>query len=194
MPEAIQYDESDAVSLGDEPCGGVHEEIFASDDDRTLRVLRRSFKGELRLPRTRGCQRILLSLEGEGARIDHAGDGPQAGLRALAPYRSNAGWRTEISGDVTLLELLTDDDLLSVEVSALRLGSRTMRDSLAAGAAFVHAHAGALLLRITDEEDPFELAAGESLWLDELEGDEELEVTGRDEELVAVLVHLQRRG
>jgi len=65
-----------------------------------------------------------------------------------------------------------------------------VREALRSGQAFVHVPAGALTARVTGEEEPFELAAGDSLWLRGLRGGEELELAGRARDAEALLVTL----
>ena len=47
--------------------------------------------------------------------------------------------------------------------------------------------------RVTGEEEPFELAAGDSLWLRGLRGGEELSLEGRSLDCSALLVGIERR-
>ena len=192
MPEAIQFDASDAIPLPRGSEGGPGEQLFGTADERRLCINRRRWEGSGSLSPVQDSRRVLLVLEGRGARVDHGVDGPPTFLRPLDPYGASAAWRTEIQGEVTMLEVLQDAEQAPVKVNALHLGQRVLRESLTCGAAFLLAHGGSLLARITDEEEPFHLAAGESLWLDDLESDMELEVRGLESNLC--LIHLQVGG
>ncbi|MFT5291800.1 MAG: hypothetical protein ACI8QS_003316 [Planctomycetota bacterium] len=195
MPGAIQYDASDRASLVEVDCPGLHEEIFDGAEESLLRVRLHEFEGELELAALAGIRRSLLNLEGHGLRMQDTVDGPSLALRPLEPRSVSSqtaqDWDARISGAATLLELQFEGDQDSLEIIALRLGERSLRESLRPGYAYLLAHAGSLRARVTDEEDPFELEPGESLWLQELEGEEELEIIGTSKDLVVVLAQLR---
>ncbi len=195
MPGAIQYDASDRVALAGVGCAGLHEEIFDGAEESLLRVRLHDFDGELELAALDGIQRSLLNLEGHGLRVMCAGGAPESALRHLEAQsvsgQTAKPWDARISGAATLLELQFESGQEGLEIIALRLGQRSLRESLHSGYAYLLAHAGSLTARVTDEEDPFELKAGESLWLRNLEGEEELEIRGTSGDLVIVLAQLR---
>jgi hypothetical protein len=129
-----------------------------------------------------GVERILVVTEGAGLVLAHGTHAPRARLRRLEPYAFSGDWSTtaELSGGaITDFNVMWRPERARVTVEALALGGRRARESLAAGHAFVHLLAGGCSARITGEEEPFELAVQESLWLRGLRGGEELDLAGR---------------
>ncbi len=140
-----------------------------------------------------GCERILTVTQGAGLVLEHGEAAPRARLRRLEPYRFAGDWPTQatlVSGPVTDFNVILRPERARAEVFALALGARRARETLRTPQVFVHALAGALLVRVTGEEQPFELAAGGSLWLRGLSGGEELELQGRAQASELLLVAL----
>jgi hypothetical protein len=140
-----------------------------------------------------GLARILVVTEGNGLVLAHGNAAPRARLRRLEPYRFDGGWTTTAElggGPVTDLNVMFDPARVRASVEPLLLGARRLRESLARGQAFLHVVAGALGARVTGEDEPYELAAGESLWIRGAGGGEELELVGRGRDTEALLIAL----
>ncbi|MDF1799685.1 MAG: HutD family protein [Planctomycetota bacterium] len=140
-----------------------------------------------------GIERILVLTEGAGLELAHGDLAPRARLRRLEPYRFSGAWPTVASlpaGGVRDFNVMFAPDRVDVQVAALGLGGRRLREALRPGQAFVHALGGQLTARVTGEEQSFELEPGDSLWVRGLSGGEELDLTGRSPDLAVLLVTL----
>jgi len=144
-----------------------------------------------RLP---GLERILVLTEGAGCELVHGAHAPRARLRRLEPYRFAGDWPTAAElpyGPVADLNVMFDPARVRASVEPLALGARRLRETLAAGHAFLHLLAGSLGARVTGEEEPFALAAGDSLWVRGARAGEELELAGRGRDAEALLIALE---
>lgn len=139
------------------------------------------------------CERILTVTSGAGLVLEHGEAAPRARLRRLEPYRFSGDWPTRaalVAGPVADFNVILRRERARADVSALALGARRARELLRSTQAFVHVLAGRLVARVTGEEEPFELGAGESLWLRGLAGGEELELAGSARETELLIVAL----
>jgi len=139
-----------------------------------------------------GFERILTVTEGAGLILVHDDAAPRARLRRLEPYRFSGDWPTRAelpAGPISDFNVILRRGVRA-EVQALGIGARRWRDALGRGHAFLHAVGGGLQARVTGEEEPFALDAGDSLWLRGLSGREELELSGTCREGAALLVAL----
>jgi hypothetical protein len=115
-------------------------------------------------------------------------------LRPLEPCRPpiDGAWTIQLSGDaVEVLDVLVLRARAWAQVEALRLGTRRARETVGPGHALVHALAGAALARVTGEEEPLELEAGDSVWVQGLRGGEELDLAGEEEGTLVLLVRVE---
>ncbi len=140
-----------------------------------------------------GFERLLVLTGGEGLVISHGELAPRARLRNFEPYRFSGEWPTSaelVRGAVADFNVFLRRDRARAEVECLQLGVRRVRETLSCGDALCFVVRGAFTARVTGEEEPFELASGDSLRLAELRGVEELELTGRADDATALLVQL----
>ena len=145
------------------------------------------------LTRVEGYDRLFAVTEGEGLLLSHGDAAPRASVRRLEVYAFPGDWPTEAElhrGVVTVLNVTTRRGGAKARVEALRLGTRRVLEASEAPAVFLYAVRGSLVARITDEDDPVTLAAGESLWLSALEGSEEIELQGDEESCEALIVRV----
>jgi environmental stress-induced protein Ves len=145
------------------------------------------------IPAFPGCERCLVVTRGAGLLLDTRGLG-RARLRALEPRRFPGDLEADIEpaeAAVTVLEVLTRRGGTRAELQASRLGARRAREALAGQQALLLVVAGALVARVTGEEQPFALAGGHSLWLRGLDGGEELELEGRGPQAGFVLASIE---
>jgi len=145
-----------------------------------------------------GFERILVVSEGAGLVLEHGSSAPRARVRPLEPYRFDGAWPTTaelVSGPVADFGLLVEHGL-PANVEVARLGVRRAREAVGPGHAFLHALAGTVTVRVPREEEPFELATGESVWARDLTAEEELEIGGSVAGTVILLVRVgsQRPG
>ncbi|HVS18943.1 MAG TPA: HutD family protein [Planctomycetota bacterium] len=141
-----------------------------------------------------GFERLLVVLDGAGLELEHGGR--RARLRPLEPYRFDGGEPAGarlVRGAVEDLNVLVRHATAAVELEVLRLGARAVRTTLERGQAFAHLASGSAQARVTGEDEPFELEAGDSLWVDGLAGGEELDLRGGDADTLAVVVRLMPR-
>jgi uncharacterized protein len=141
-----------------------------------------------------GFDRILVVVEGEGLVLAHGDAAPRARLRKLEPYRFAGDWSTIgelVGGPIGDFNVITRRDRARAEVQTLPLARRSVREPLATAHTFVHVLAGALFARVSGEDEPFDLVAGDSLWIREPRGGDELELVGRGDATAALLVRIE---
>lgn len=139
-----------------------------------------------------GCDRILLVTRGDGLVLTHPERGKGRRLRALEPYRFSGDERTEAelaAGPVQDFNVIVSRELASADVEVLRLARRHALLELSPDHGFLHVLSGSLSARVTGEEEPFALSAGESLWIRGAR-EEELDLSGRGDDCVALLVRI----
>jgi environmental stress-induced protein Ves len=140
-----------------------------------------------------GCERILVVTEGDGLVLEHGSLAPRARLRRFEPYRFSGDWPTEAAeaqGAISDFNVIARRGSCRAEVLVSRLGSRRVREPLALGHAFVHVLGAGVVARVTGEEEPFELAPGESLWVRGATERDELELLGTGAASVALVVRI----
>lgn len=140
-----------------------------------------------------GFERILVVTAGDGLKLSHGPTGRRASARRFEPYRFSGDEATtaELTGEaVADFNVLARRASVRADVQVTRLGRRSSRESLNAGHAFLHVLGSELTARVTGEEESFELAPGESVWVREARAGDEIELQGRAEGCVALLVRL----
>ncbi|MBI5362053.1 MAG: HutD family protein [Planctomycetes bacterium] len=144
-----------------------------------------------------GFERILLVTGGAGLALDHGADAQRARLRPLEPHRFSGDWVTHaalVRGPVSDFNVVFRRELVEASVEVLRLGRRRALATADAHDVFAHVLAGACRARVTGEEEAFELASGDSLWIREARAHDELEFAGSASDCVVLLVRLSPAG
>jgi len=142
-----------------------------------------------------GFERVLLVVRGGGIVLEHGELAPRARLRPLEPLRFSGDWPTRCElpqGPIGDFNVLTRRGKCDAEVMALHLGARRLRESIEAEQAFVHSLDGALSVRVSGEEQAFELEAGDSLLISGAARGDELDLLGRHDDTKLVIVRLRR--
>jgi len=140
-----------------------------------------------------GFDRVLVITSGGALVLEHGDRAPRARVRALEPYKFSGDWPTSAEltgGRADDFNVLTRRGRCSADIQVLNLARRRLREAFDATHAFVHALRGAAHVRITGEEQPFELALGESLLATELNARDELDIAGGADDSVALLVRI----
>jgi environmental stress-induced protein Ves len=140
-----------------------------------------------------GFDRILVVVEGDGIVLAHGEAAPRARLRRFEPYRFAGEWPTRgelVRGGIADFNVITRRDAARADVQALPLARRSLREPLTTPHTFVHVLGGALFARVTGEEEPFDLVAGDSLWIRYPRVGDEVEFTGRGDGTNALLVRV----
>lgn len=78
-----------------------------------------------------GFERVLVATAGDGLVLEHGNAAARARVRRLEPYRFSGDWETAAaltSGRVEDLNVLARRGRCAVEVEALRLGRRRVRE------------------------------------------------------------------
>lgn len=142
-----------------------------------------------------GFERVLVLVDGPGAVLSHGDEAPRARLRRLEPYSFSGDWptRAEITAPIADFNVIARADAWRASVEAVALGARRIVEELAPGHALVHALHGALVARVSDEEEPFELDAGDSLWIRELDRPAQIELRGADGRCALLLARIEPR-
>jgi environmental stress-induced protein Ves len=144
-----------------------------------------------------GIERLLVVTRGDGLILTHGTDAPRARLRPLEPYRFSGDWPTTcelVRGPIEDFNVMCRASHWRAEVDASRLGRRRRLETIGPGHAFVHVIAGHVVARVSGEEEPFELDAGESVWVQQLEREAEIDIAGAGEDAVVLLVRLHPVG
>jgi uncharacterized protein len=142
-----------------------------------------------------GFERLIVVIRGDGLVLHHGREAPPAVVLPFEPHRFDGSWRTEARlrrDAVTDFNVLFDPASVHATIDVLRLGARRWRGDLAAGDALLHLTEGTAIARVTGEEDPFVLRAGDSLLLTGLAGGEECELSGRADDTSLLHVALAR--
>jgi environmental stress-induced protein Ves len=140
-----------------------------------------------------GFDRVLVITSGNGLFLAHEGRGHRERVRLLEPYRFSGDDRTTadlVDGPVADFSVFACRDRLTADVQVLRLARRQAREPLDAAHALVHVLTGSVTARVTGEESPFELAAGDSLRIDGSRSHTELALAGSTADTVALLVRI----
>lgn len=140
-----------------------------------------------------GFERVLVATAGDGLVLEHGDDAARARVRPLEPYRFSGDWETSArltSGRVEDLNVLSRRGRCAAEVEVLRLGRRRVREQLESAHVFVHVLAGEAAARVSGEEQPYALAARESLWIREPLARDEIELQGLAERCELVVVRI----
>ena len=141
----------------------------------------------------KGFDRVLVITAGDGLVLEHGKHAPRARVRPLEPYKFSGDWPTSAGlsgGGVDDFNVLTRRGRFAAEVQVVKLGRRRMREPLDSAHAFVHVLRGGANVRITGEEQPFELQPGESVLATELEARDELDTAGKSDDALALLVRI----
>lgn len=141
-----------------------------------------------------GFERVLVLTEGPGLLLEHGSDAPRARLRRLEPYRFSGDWPTRgelVQGPVADFNVLARRGRFAAEVLAVPLGARRLREQVAASLVLVHALDARLSVRLSGEEQAFELEAGDSLLAEGLGAEDELDLTGTMPECGLIVVRLR---
>ena len=180
MPSSLHLDPTDARPLG------RRHAILLESGDFLAAVLEPGARVEHDPVRAHPGPRLWTLLAGRAALV--GADGPTP-LHLLEP-RVTGGDDGDhsLQGPGRILVTTGLEPGAAPQGLALALGTRTLREELPRGRAFLHVGAGAASIRITDEEEPFELRAGESLWLEDLEGGAEAEIRGLDPDTAIALL------
>lgn len=137
--------------------------------------------------------RVLVVLDGKGVDLEHPGEAPRARLRPLEPYCFRGDWRTEarlVAGPVSDFNVLVRRGAWEASVEVVALGTRRALEALSGGHAFVHVARGKVRARVVGEEEPKDLAPGDSLWVAEARSGEEIELCGRSPDCTFLLVRV----
>jgi environmental stress-induced protein Ves len=143
-----------------------------------------------------GYERILVITEGEGLVLTHGDGAGRAHVRKLEPYAFSGDERTNAElarGPIADFNVFTRRGRARAEVEVARLSTRTAREPAGASHVFVHALGGALVARVTGEDEGYVLTIGDSLWIREAREGDEIELRGRSEHAVALLVRIDTR-
>lgn len=137
--------------------------------------------------------RILVVTDGDGLVLSHASSAPRARIRRLEPHRFRGDWSTSAAlthGAVADFNVLARRDAIDASVEALTLGTRRTRESFGPGHAFVHVLRGKAVARAVGEEEPFELGAAHSLWIQDARAEEEVDLAGATPDCTLLVVRL----
>ena len=140
-----------------------------------------------------GCERHLVILEGAGLALSIEGSEQAAFARPFEPVRFSGDASTAARlarGPVADFNVIARRGAWEAEVDALRLAARRAREPLGAGHAFVHVAAGSARVRVSGEDEGFELGPGDSLWIRDAVRDAELDLAGASQDARLILVRL----
>jgi environmental stress-induced protein Ves len=140
--------------------------------------------------------RTLVVIGGPGISLFHGEERRPSIVRRLEPHRFPGDEPTTsklIDGPVTDLNVLVKRGKCVAAVEVLSLGKRCIRTDIGgseAAHAFLYLSEGLLDVRVTREEQPFRLRRGEALWAQNVGASEELELSGRVDDTIALIVRI----
>ncbi len=137
--------------------------------------------------------RILVVLDGAGVDLSHPGLAPRTRVRALEPVRFRGDWPTEAhlpAGPVADFNVFVRRGAWDASVEVVALGLRRAREPFSGHHAFVHLAHGRARVRVVGEEEPLELSAGDSVWVSEVGGEEEIDLVGLDAQCTFLLTRV----
>jgi len=141
-----------------------------------------------------GFERVLLATSGAGLELSHGELAPRARLRTLEPYRFSGDWPTSaelVGGPVDDFNVVARRAAWEADVQVLRLGRRRAREAPAAEHVLAHLVRGVARARVSGEDEPYELEAGDTLWARGLGAGDELDLAGASDDALALLVRLR---
>ncbi|MCC7012360.1 MAG: HutD family protein [Planctomycetes bacterium] len=144
-----------------------------------------------------GFDRVLVVVHGEALVLLHGTHAPRARLRRLEPHRFSGDWPTTAElprGAIGDFNVLTRRGRCSADVQALALAQRRARETAEAAQVFVHVLSGALSVRISGEDAPFELLEAESLWIRGARPSDELDIAGASSDASLLIVRVRNEG
>jgi len=128
---------------------------------------------------------LRVVLEG-GAGADASGPERVEELSGAAPRAGR-----QLGDDARALVVAFDPRRCRAEVDLVRLGRRRWRESFADARDLVLVVAGStLVVRVSDEEEPYELGTGCALWVESPSAGTELDLVGAGSDARAVLVEV----
>jgi environmental stress-induced protein Ves len=140
-----------------------------------------------------GFERVLVVSHGADLVLSHGEHAPGRRVRPLEPYRFSGDWHTSaqlVDGPVSDFNVLGRRGRWRIDVQTLELGRRRAREALELGHAFAHVLTGRAVARVTGAEEACDLDAGESAWIRDLRAGDELDLGGRSDDCVALLVRI----
>jgi environmental stress-induced protein Ves len=200
MREVVQLECADARPVPWKNGGGVTRQIAIWPPESTYE--RGDFEWRISKARVHeagafspfpGFDRILVVLGADGLFLKHGKRGPRTLVRPLEPYRFSGDVATlaELAGAaVEDFNVFTRVGRWKADVQIVALGRRRAREVFEAGHVFVHALDGSICARVTNEESSFELRPGNTLWLRESNGGEEIELAGAVDASTVILVRI----
>lgn len=201
MREVLQLNAADARRVPWKNGRGVTEELALAPDGATFergdfdwRISKAGIDADGAFSSFPGFERILVVTHGEGLVLDHGADAHRARLRPLEPLRFSGDWSTHaalVRGPVRDFNVLFRRDVVEASVEVLRLGRRRALETADAPDVFAFMVGGTCRARVTGEEEAFELASGDSLWVREARAHDELELAGSAPDCVVLLVRVR---
>lgn len=140
-----------------------------------------------------GFDRVLVVTRGAGLVLRHGARGARVKVRPCEPYAFSGDDETTaelVQGPVADFNVFTRRGSVRADVEVLPLAERRARENVGPGHAFAHVLAGACTVRVSGEEEPLELAPGDSVWIRECASNDELDLVGRSRDCVVLLVRI----
>jgi len=140
-----------------------------------------------------GFERLLLVTSGQGLHVLQGDERRRSRLRRLETLRFSGDEPTRaelVDGPVDDFNVIVRRGAWDATLAGLALGARRWRETFAGGHVLVHAAQGELQVRVSNEEQPFELEPGDTLWVQEARDGEELELAGASAASVALVAHV----
>lgn len=140
-----------------------------------------------------GFERLLVVTEGAGLVLDHDDGASRCRLRVLEPYRFSGDWNTRaalVEGAVRDFNVLFRRGVVDATVEVLRLGLRRALEAAEGGDVLFLVLSGECRARVSGEEEPFQLATDESLWIREARESDAIELVGCASDCIVLLVRI----
>lgn len=171
-------------TAGDDPCSSLV-------DRREVRIEVWDVASRRELDPAAGHRRLLVAVAGEGVNVSHGDQAPPTHLRRFETHTVEGAWpiRLESGAEPSRVIVVTrPNEAGGASVQALPLGTRGLREELETARALLFVPSGALVARLTGEEEPYELEAGDALWLRDVKDGDEVALEGTCADCGVVLV------
>lgn len=149
-----------------------------------------------RVPSLSGYEHVIAALGERGLQLSHGDDSRDTFLRCGETGTFQGEWATQVGdldASVSFLCICARRGHARATMQTVKLGQRDLREAQASPLGLLYVSRGALTARATNEEDPFELVAGDGIFVTESRAGDEWALVGDtpDTELVWAQIDFQ---
>ena len=120
------------------------------------------------MPSLSGYEHVIAALGERGLKLGHGNDSRDTHLRHGETGSFPGDWSTHVEAldtSASFLNICTRRGHARATMQTVRLGERDLRETQASQLGLLYVTQGTLTVRATDEEEPFELVAGDGIFV-----------------------------